>query len=88
MPSVLSVAELGYGTVDPVNAVSEELPQGSPGPASRQPPGESLTMPPAVVSHATRDAMAVAAASALVILLVCLAAAATAASHRRTGARI
>jgi hypothetical protein len=75
--------QLGYGTVDPVNAVSEELPQANPTLAPRQPQNQQLTMPQPIESHATRDALAVTAASALVILLVSLCAAATAARRRK-----
>ena len=68
----------GYGTVDPVNAVSQELPQEedpSAAPQAPQQPRETLVMPPPVTSEAPREALAVAGASAFLILMVSLGAA-------------
>lgn len=70
--------DYGYGTVDPVNAVTQELPQEDPSFAPRAPqqPRETLVMPPPATSRAPREALAVAAGSAFVILVVSLGAAA------------
>jgi membrane-anchored mycosin MYCP len=68
-------AQVGYGTVDPVDAVTEELPQESAAggrgaaPPHRTAPGSSLVMPPPTVSNAPRESAAVAGGSAAVILL-------------------
>jgi len=79
--------QLGYGTVDPVNAVTEELPQesatGRPA-AAPAAPRTSLTMPAATSSNAPREAVEVALCALAVMLFVGLGAGIRSAARRRT----
>ena len=79
---------VGYGTIDPVDAVVEELPPGGestagPGGAHTMPPPASLVMPAPAVSDAPREAGFVAAGAATVILFSCLGSGIRAADRRR-----
>jgi membrane-anchored mycosin MYCP len=82
--------QLGYGTVDPVNAVTEELPQESashgPAAAPAAAPRTSLIMPVAASSNAPREALDVAVGALAVMLFVGLGAGIRLAARRRTGA--
>jgi hypothetical protein len=72
MAGALPDPQTGYGSVDPVAAVTAVLPQEQPAPAAGKPtaPAATLAMPPArPASSATRQAVTVALAALGVIAL-------------------